>query len=145
MRSFFSRVRLPFFPFPTDTSGPAALSAGLAPKGLCQVTFHLAAGAATHQYLATFELSASNAGAVDAITAVGERAASSGAPYITRRSSTSLPRHRPVTSPTKTSTAAQTFQVFVCDLGVDADEFKFRLRGRPGTGASPCVVGSTTQ
>ena len=138
----------PFFPFPTDTSGTSCIgSAGLAPKGLCQVTFHLAAGAATHQYLATFELSASNAGAVDAITAVGERAASSGAPYITPSFfNFSATAPTPVTSPTKTSTAAQTFQVFgpvTSALTLTSSNSDFVVA--PGTGASPCVVGSTTQ
>jgi hypothetical protein len=138
----------PFFPFPSDTFGTSCIgSAGLAPKGLCQVTFHLAAGAATSQYSATFELSASNAGAVDAIKAVGERAASSGAPYITPSFfNFSATAPTPVTSPTKTSTAAQTFQVFgpvTSALTLTSSNSDFVVA--PGTGASPCVVGSTTQ
>ena len=138
----------PFFPFPTDTSGTSCIgSAGLAPKGLCQVTFHLAAGAiANPPYQATFELSASNAGAVDAITAMGEPAASSGAPYITPSFlNLSATAPTPITSPV-TSTAAQTFQVFgpvTTALTLTSSNSDFLVA--PGTGASHCVEGSTTQ
>ena len=142
----------PFFPFPTDTSGTSCIgNAGLAPQGLCQVTFHLAAGAISGStYSGTFELSASNAGAVNAITAKGEAAASSGAGYITPSFF-----NFSATAPTAVgaSSAAQTFQLFgpatvpstfpsaTTTAASPAADTDFTVA--PGTGASPCAAGAT--